>query len=477
LNNSFARARIEKDSNFDGVFFFGVKTTGIFCRPSCASPQANEENVEYFDSVFTAIEAGFRPCFRCRPDISLEYHKGYLHGADLVQRALKMIFDGFLNYHSLNELADELFVSPRHLRTVFSNRIGMPPVKIARYHKVIFARRLIIDSGMRISQAAMASGFRSIRQFNDTYLSIFGESPSRSRTAGTRSDNVFLLKYSKPFNFQQILEFMRPRAITGIEYFSDDEFTRTFRIGQASGYFSVRDNPDQSSLELRIVTDDLRCCMEIYYRIRRVFDLDTDFTRINLMFSDDPILSPGMRDGCVPGLPAAFNPFEFAVRAVLGQQVTVKAATTLAGRIAEKAGIKCRDDFPSGLKYFFPNPKELLDINISSLGITGTRQETVRRIALAVEEERLSFNSNQSFEVFNNSFSALKGIGPWTVNYVAMRGLGMIDSFPAMDLGIIKILSSPDQKLSEKRILEIAVKWKPYRAYAALCIWERFTNE
>ncbi|MBI9101739.1 MAG: DNA-3-methyladenine glycosylase 2 family protein [Spirochaetales bacterium] len=476
MNNTFSRARIEKDSNFDGEFFFAVKTTGIFCRPSCPAPVALEKNVVYFNSLFEALDAGFHPCHRCRPDISLEYHRGHLAGADRIQRGLKLIFEGFLNYHSLEELARELLVSPRHLRTLFNDRLGLPPVKIARYHKALFARKLIIESDMKITQAAMAAGFRSTRQFNETYRSLFGESPSTSRKGTPRRGNIFLLKYSRPFNFQQILEFMRPRAITGVEIITKDEFTRTFRLGVATGYFSVVDNTDLSALELRIVTDDLPCCMEIYYRIRRVFDLDTDYSRINQMFSDDPILSSGMRGGCVPGLPAAFNPFEFAIRAVLGQQVTVKAATTLAGRIAAEAGIQCADGFPEGLAYFFPNPAELLKTDIRALGITGTRQETIRRIAHAVVEDRLRFNSGQSFDEFNDSFSSLKGIGSWTVNYVAMRGLGMIDSFPASDLGIIRILSPPDQKLPEKKILEIAERWRPYRAYAALCLWERFTN-
>jgi len=470
----FSNARILKDKNYDGLFFFAVKTTGIFCRPSCPSPVAKEENVEYFNSIFSALENGYRPCNRCRPELNLEYHNSYIHGSEIVQKALKMIFDGYLNYNSIQNLADRLFISQRQLRKLFIDCIRLPPVKIGRYHKSIFAKKLLTNSNQPISEIAFASGFRSTRQFNATYKEIFGESPSKARKnrgLSSSGKTSFLLHYKEPFDFMNILSFMEPRLITGIERIEDHQYSRTFRTDYARGWFSVCDSPENSALELKIISDDIRCYMEIYYRVRRMFDLDTDFTQINTTLGKDELLARGMRDGLVPRLPVAFEPFEFTIRAILGQQITIKAATTLAGRIAGRTGASCDNGYPEGLDYFFPIPEELSAASLENIGITKTRQQTIRTVTQAVTDGRLSLSVSQNFKDFRMSFSALKGIGDWTVNYVAMRGLGMKDAFPASDLGIIKALTSSEKKPVIKEITETARRWRPYRSYAALCLW------
>ncbi|MBI9106348.1 MAG: DNA-3-methyladenine glycosylase 2 family protein [Spirochaetales bacterium] len=470
----FSRARITKDRNYDGRFFFAVKTTGIFCRPSCPSPVAKEENVEYFGSIFEALELGYRPCARCRPDISLEYNNSYIAGVEKIQQALRLIYDGFLSYYSIEELADRLNISQRQLRKLFIDSIGLPPVKIGRYHKSIFARKLLSSSDQSITDIAFASGFRSTRQFNAAFKDIYGESPSasRKRTGRGRSGQTgLLLKYNNPFNFLQVLAFMEPRLIKGIEAIKNGQYLRTFRTKNARGWLAVCDKPEESALELKIVCDDVRCYMEIYLRVRRMFDLDTDFSLINKQLEGDQLLSRGMPGGRVPRLPVAFDPFEFLIRAILGQQITIKAATTLAGRIAEKTGNKTGPDFPEDLDYFFPNPEELAGAPIGNIGITGIRQQTIRTVTDAVLSGSLSLSGNRGFEEFRKSFSALKGIGSWTVNYVAMRGLGMKDAFPATDLGIIKAFAIHEIKTTEKEIIKSAEKWRPYRSYAALCIW------
>jgi AraC family transcriptional regulator of adaptative response / DNA-3-methyladenine glycosylase II len=472
--NIFSNARITKDSNFDGKFYFAVKTTGIFCRPSCPAPTAKEENVEYFNNLFSALEHGYRPCFRCRPDINLEYHNSYIHGSEKVNEALELIYNGYLNYNSIGDLADTLYISKRQLRKLFSDSIGLPPVKIGRYHKSIFAKKLITNSNRTITDIAFASGFQSSRQFNDTYKEIFGETPSATRkccSAAATGNPSLLLKYKQPFNYPQILSFMQSRLITGIEMIENQRYFRTFRTDHARGWFSVQDRPDQSALELKIICDDVRCYMEIYYRVRKMFDIDTDFDPINKMFEKDPLISRGMNVGQVPRLPIAFNPFEFTVRAILGQQITIKAATTLAGRIVEKAGISVSEDFPSGLEFLFPNAKELAATPLENLGITGIRQQTIRTVTGAILDSRLSLSVSQGFETFEKDFSSLKGIGDWTVNYVAMRGLGMKDAFPASDLGIIKAYTEGGVKPPVKKIIKLAEKWRPYRSYAALCLW------
>jgi len=216
--------------------------------------------------------------------------------------------------------------------------------------------------------------------------------------------------------------------------------------------------------------------MELCHRVRRMFDLDTDFTSIHRLLGSDPLLAGGMTGGRVPRLPVAYDPFEFSIRAILGQQITVKAATTLAGRITEQAGLACDQTFPEGLNWYFPSPEELSQTPIDGLGVTGTRQETIRTVTKAVIDGRLSFAEDQSPEEFEKRFSALRGIGDWTVQYVAMRGLGMTDAFPASDLGIIKAFTAEEGNPSIREIVKAAEKWRPYRSYAALCLWNLSRN-
>ena len=284
-------------------------------------------------------------------------------------------------------------------------------------------------------------------------------------------NTTLLLRYKKPFNFKQTLSFMKYREMEGVEVVTKKSYGRTFRRGNTKGFFTVNDTPEQFALELRIGCSDLKCYMEIYKRVRQIFDLDTDFTVINEKFAKDKLLSKGMVNGHVPRLPAAFDPFEFVVRAVLGQQISVKAATTLAARVAGKAGIKCDNHFPQGLAYFFPNPSELLNLGLDGLGITKTRQTTIKTVAQSILNKDIQLTPHQTFEKFHRDFSALKGIGDWTVNYVAMRGLGMVDSFPAGDLGVVKAIAKDDRLPSKKEITDMAEHWRPYRSYAALCLW------
>lgn len=469
-------ARITKDKNFDGKFFFGVKTTGIFCRPSCPSPTAKEENVVYFKDMFEALDQYYRPCRRCRPDIHLDYYNGNASGTLMVQTALKMIYDGYFNTHSVADLARELEVSDRHLRKLFMENLGVPPVKIGRYHRALFAKKLLMFSDKSVTDIAFASGFGSIRQFNQVFKEIFHIAPSavkKEKADSNGGNTALLLPYNRPFNFSQVIEFMKVRIVKGVEVIDDQSYARTFRTKRSKGYFIVRDNRGKSALELSILCDDIRCYMEIYNRVRRMFDLNTDFSPINRKFKGDRHLKKGMAGGHVPRLPIAFNSFEFCVRAVLGQQISVRAASTLASRIAEMAGPRTEKDFPSGLDYFFPEPEEVLDAGLEGIGITGARQATITHIAQGLLGKTFSLNPNQSFENFQKEFSAIRGIGEWTVNYVAMRGLGMVDSFPATDLGIIKALEKRGKRPGKKEILKQAEKWRPYRAYAALCLWNQ----
>ena len=258
---TYQEARVMTDQSFDGEFYFGVKTTGIFCRPSCPSPIAKEENVVYFGNVFEALNDGFRPCLRCRPDINVDYYNGNIDGASTVSAALEMIYDGYLIEHSINELASKLFLSDRHLRKLFVENLGVPPIKVAKYHKSIFAKKLLIYSNKSVIEVAFAAGFRSVRQFNDVFKSLFGLTPTavrRKNSVGAKSSGnmVLRIKHKGIMNFEQILSFMKKRAIRVVETISESSYSRTFRINDASGYFMVTHNPVESVLELNIISDD-----------------------------------------------------------------------------------------------------------------------------------------------------------------------------------------------------------------------------
>ena len=478
MNTLLSQARINKDKTYDGKFFFAVKTTGIFCRPSCPAPVAKEENVCYFDTLFAALEQGFRPCLRCRPDMTTEYYNGNPSGSNLVQSALHLMHEGYLNHHSIAELAHTLSISERHLRKLFIDNLGSTPAKIARYNKALFAKKLITYSNHPITDIAFASGFSSVRQFNEVFKKTFETTPTAIRQQyptekqPTRATALHI-NYQKPFDFPLLLSFLKPRAIRGVEVITEGSYSRTFRTENAEGFFTVTDNSRKSCLEVSIDCNDTRCYMTIYSRVRKMFDIDTDFSTINERFSNDPLLSGGMAKGHVPRLPVAFDPFEFVIRAILGQQISVKAATTLAGRIAQIANRNTPPEFPKGLDYFFPHPEELISMDLSSIGVTRTRQETLKTVAQAIANGAVRLTRNQSPADFHRDFSALKGIGDWTVSYVSMRGLGMVDSFPYSDLGVIKALTNSEKTPTKKEILAIAEQWKPYRTYATLCLWNR----
>lgn len=279
------------------------------------------------------------------------------------------------------------------------------------------------------------------------------------------------LHYTKPFDFDQMLSFHRRRAISGVEVISKDSYSRTFRFDNYKGYFKITDNPEKSELILEVVSNDIRCLKPLSLKVRTMFDMDIDHIKISNHLCSDPLLLKGMKKGLVPRMPLTFNVFEFVIRAILGQQITVAAATTLAGRVAKAGCINTQNDI-LGLDYYFPTPNELNNLSLENLGITNIRQTTIKTVVDAILNNRLSLEKEQSFESFHKSFILLKGIGDWTINYVAMRGLGFVDAFPGKDLGVIKAMAVNDKRLSYKEILKQSEKWSPFRAYATLCLWE-----
>ena len=375
-----------------------------------------------------------------------------------------------------------MYISERQLRHLFVENIGYPPVKIARYHKVLFAKKLLLYSSLSLNEVIEASGFGSSRQFNTSFKTVFGITPTVMRKNGvsclkTLRNPVLLLPYEGSFDFEQMIDFMKLRQLKGIEVITDKTYSRTFRLGDESGYFTIRNNKKASALELEVSSTGICAYMDIYQRVKKMFDLTRDFDTINTLFMEDAFLSKGMIAGHVPRLPVAFNTFEFLIRAILGQQISVKAATTFAGRIVEAGRIKTPKGYPEGLTHFFPRIEEFRNLSLDQVGLTKTRKETIWAVVDALEQNVFSLESHQSLENFHRTFSSVKGIGDWTVHYVAMRGLGLVDSFPAMDLGILLAMQEGDTKPKKKELLKRAEMWRPYRAYAALCLWQKLKFE
>lgn len=472
-NESYRIARKNKDKNFDGKFFFAVVTTGIFCRPSCPAPLANEENVTYFENGYDAMKSGYRPCLRCRPDLNTEFYTANRDGQQVVREAIALIEDGYLNNNKVSDLAKKLNLSERHFRKLFVNEMGISPVQIAKYSRGIFAKKMLLNSNLSITDIAYASGFGSIRQFNKVVDEIFRMTPTEIRKANKAvfgSSTMMLLPYKGIVNFSEILGFKRMRMIKGVEVVGEDSYSRTFKIHEKTGHFVVRHKPEKSALTLEVFCDDLSVFMEVYHRVRRMFDLDSDLGVIKEQFVRDKFLGTIIKGKGIPRLPVAFDAYELVIRAILGQQITVKAATTLAGRIAKRAQLQY-DCGVEGLDYIFPDIHMIMRLELEGIGITNIRIKTIQSVNEGLINKVFSLSTNQPYEAFCKDFASIKGIGPWSANYVAMRGLGMVDAFPTGDIVIIKAIQKIEPEVTKQGINELTIKWHPYRAYAALCLW------
>lgn len=458
-NNGYSIARINKDKHFDGKFIFAVSTTGIVCRPSCPSPIAKEENVTYYLTIYDAIAKGYRPCLRCQPDIYSECYTANLEGQKMLEDAMQMILDGYLDCHKISALASHFNLSERYFRK-------------------IFAKRLLINSNMPITRVALASGFGSIRQFNQVFGDVFKETPTeirRNQRDAVGPGTTMLLPYNQPIDFKSILKFMKLRMIKGVEVVDEDSYSRTFNIRGIRGYFVITNQEEKSALALEVYCEDMSVYREIYTKVRRMFDLDTEFEKVKIVLSRDPLLKDLIGNKSIPRLPIAFDAYEFLIRAILGQQITVKAATTLAARIALRADIII-DTHMEGLSHTFPSLDDVITMSLEELGITKTRIATIKAVNVALTNEVVSLSINQTHEKFYETFTSVKGIGDWTANYVAMRGLGMVDAFPAGDLGVIKAMNKK-KEYKIKDIMKLAEKWRPYRAYATLCLWQSLEDD
>ncbi|HEY2344435.1 MAG TPA: AlkA N-terminal domain-containing protein [Xanthomonadaceae bacterium] len=464
------RARASKDARFDGLFFTAVRSTGIYCRPVCPAPTPKRQNITYFPTAAAATAAGYRPCLRCRPELSPEARAS--DADETVQRALALIADGALQDGSIEDLAEGIGVGSRHLRRLFLAHTGATPVAVHTTRRLLLAKQLLTETSLPVTQVALAAGFNSLRRFNTAFLEGCGMAPSalRKRRAEAPSGALTLrLGYRPPLAFATMLAFLGKRAIPGIERVGADSYERVIGPVDASTRIRVTASATRPELLLEIDRADPRTIPDIVRRVRRVFDLDADLAAVRSVLSEEPQLARAIRRH--PGLrvPGGWDGFEVAVRAVLGQQVSVAGATTLARRLVDAFG-EHRVHAAEGFDRVFPTPQRLREAPLESIGLPKSRAATVRALAAATLDGRVAFGPGQRLDDFVQRMTALPGIGAWTAHYIAMRALGHPDAFPAGDLVLQQVLGD-GKRLSERATEARSQPWRPWRAYAVLQLW------
>jgi len=473
------RAISTRDARFDGRLFIGVKTTGIYCRPICPARTPRRENLLFFPSAAAAQEAGFRPCLRCRPEAAPDL--GVWRGtSNTVSRALALIEKGGLDDADVEALAERLGVGERQLRRLFRRHLGASPIAVAQTRRVLLAKHLIHETRLPMGEVALAAGFGSIRRFNETFQRLFGRPPStlrRATAAGPTGEVAILLPYRPPYDWPAMLAFLRARAIPGVETVSRDGYARTIEIAGAHGTVAVRPIAG-NALRATIQFPQLSALPTIVARLRRVFDLAADPEVIGAHLSEDHVLAPLV--AARPGLrvAGAWDGFELAVRAVLGQQITVVAAVKLAAKLVAAYGKPLSGATPvsDGLTHVFPGPERLTVADLSSLGVVRTRAAALVSLARAVVADPEIFGPRRSLEEAILKLRALPGVGEWTAQYIAMREMREPDAFPAADVGLMRglmraMVDRKGRRPSPRELLARAERWRPWRAYAAQHLW------
>jgi len=472
-----------RDSRFDGRFFTGVTSTGIYCRPVCPARLPKRENCTFWPSAAAAEQAGFRACLRCRPEAAPGTPAAQ-GSAATVSRALRLIGEGALDTGSVCQLADRLGLGERHVRRLFNTHLGANPEAVAATRRLLLANQLLRDTNLAVADIAFASGFSSLRRFNDAFSKRYGEPPTAIRRAArkkghgaTNADNALpfdlrlRLGFRPPFDWQMILDYFRLRAIPGVEAIEGNRYRRTVRLADNHAFIEAEPDKNRDILWVRVMSDQPFALADLVMRLRRLFDLDAEPHAIGAHFSDDPLIGPMVEER--PGLriPGAFDGFELAIRAILGQQVSVKGATTIAGRLVETYGDEVTPPGPNWPSFLFPEPQTLIRDDLGKLGMPRTRGDTLYRVAEAVADGTVVLHPGVNISDMVEALTSLKGIGEWTASYVALRALGDPDAFPSGDLGLQKAAAPQAEKLSAKKLETLAEGWRPWRGYAALHLW------
>ncbi len=461
------RARLSRDRRFDGEFFLAVITTGIYCRPVCPARPPREDNVRYYRSAAEASQAGFRPCLRCRPE-SAPLSPAWMGTDTTVRRALELIYAGYLNNHNLDQLAARLGIGERYLRKLFDQKLGVSPGAVARTQRLHFAQKLILETHLSMTEVAFAAGYSSLRRFNSATRDNFGCAASELRRGGKarrQGPGIRLkLQARPPYDANAVLALFERHAVEGLESVADGCWRRALRTEHGAALVQVCPGPEGISLTASL--SDNRDLMPVTARLRRMFDLDAQPQEIEACLSADRLLAPLLAQR--PGVrsPVFASAFESCVRAVLGQQVSTVAARRLCANIV--AAADCRASVDGEDILLFPTPQALLTVPDSVLKMPTSRRQTLRAACEL-------FVTNPDPTDLLATLGELRGIGPWTLDLVAMRGLGDPDRFPTSDLGLVKAAAAGGVD-DRKALLARSEQWQPWRSYAANLLWRSLGN-
>jgi AraC family transcriptional regulator of adaptative response / DNA-3-methyladenine glycosylase II len=477
------RAVLARDSRFDGWFFVAVRTTGIYCRPSCASVTPKRQNVSFFPTAAAAQRAGFRACKRCRPDASPGSPEWNRRG-DVVARAMRAIADGLVDREGVGGLARLLGYSERHLNRLVTAELGAGPLELARAQRAQTARVLIETTTLDMGAVAFGAGFSSIRQFNDTIRAVFGETPSRLRQRGQVARRLepapsgalsLRLAFRRPYDHRAIFSFLAARAVPGLERADTMTYERVLDLPHGLAAVLVQaPSGEESHLRAIFRLSDLRDLTTAVKRLRQLFDLDSDPKAVAEVLGGDKTL--GHLVAARPGLrvPGSVDARELAFRAVLGQQVSVAGARHLTARLVGAAGLKAPGSlFEDGAEPLssFPSPEAVASLAATGLPMPAGRRLAMAGLARAITTAELDLSPGADREQVRRLLLSLPGIGPWTAGYVAMRGLGDPDAFLPSDLGVKRALESLGRPGGPTSALSLAEAWRPYRAYGLLHLW------
>ncbi|MDR1088273.1 MAG: helix-turn-helix domain-containing protein [Coriobacteriales bacterium] len=468
-----------RDARFDGRFFVGVSSTGIYCRPVCRAKLPREENCSFYTTAAEAEQAGYRPCLLCRPELAPGLSITDARSS-LVRRATRLLEEYCQTDLSLDVLAGKLGCTARHLRRVFAEEYHVSPVQYLQTMRLLLAKSLLTDTNLPVSEVAMTSGFGSIRRFNELFKTRYRLSPTALRKrarAGEQHGALSLsLAYRPPYRWEEMLDFLALRAISGVEAVRDGSYLRSVRLASRAGeellgWIQIGNNEQKHALQLTISANLLPVLTQVFARVRHLFDLYCEPDSITEILERLNSVTPG---AFVPGLrvPGCFDAFEMCVRTVLGQQITVKAAGTLAARMAVNLGTPL-EGAPEGLTHAFPTPEALLALGdtlpeqLGQLGIISARTRTIQKLAESFVSGSINYGLSAQPETEMAKLVTLPGIGPWSSQYIAMRAMGWPDAFLDTDHGVKKALA----QYTPEQIRELSEDWRPWRSYATVALW------
>ena len=465
------RARLSRDSRFDGKFFIAVKTTGVYCRPICPSRTCNSRNVSYYSTAAAAAEAGFRPCLRCRPEAA-PGTPAWMGSSAVVRRALRLIDEGILDGASVDELASKLGLGSRHLRRLFLQHVGASPISFAQTRRLHFAKKLLDETNLAITQIALASGFGSLRRFNTAFLQTYGRAPRDFRRhvndANDADEEVILkLAFRPPYNWQQVRDFLSIHHIRGVEEVNEDGYARTLRTNDGFSIVKVKPLFNEDALQLRVSGAAPTSLFQISSAARRVFDTSADPVLTAFALGTDPLLGPCVEQR--PGLriPGEWDAFECAVGAILREEAQ-DTGQTLMAQLVERFGEKITRH-GSCLTSLFPIPKAVAAGNFTGLGLSQPTVNTLRKLAEAVVDGDVDFKASSDSVIA--SLTKIPRVSRSIAEYVALRAFGEPDAFPSNDPILRMIASETDRPLSAQQLESRSQAWRPWRGYAAFHLW------